>query len=205
MTMTKKISMILSLMILTTGAAHADLEVNALGGLNFDSNSVDGGTTTHSGKGAFTFGATVVFGGPFLSFETGLLSIGKKEEQTRATGAISTWSYRGWQVPAMVRFTALPILSFGGGLYYTMFSDTVEVSDSGLGIPPNGEYTLDSQGLASNDIGLKIDARAGFPIAPLTSLLADVYYDWGLKDLDKGAISKKTRNYGILLGVSFGL
>jgi hypothetical protein len=205
MMMIKKISAVFLLGLLTSGAAHAALSVNALGGLNFDKNSYDGTTTTHSGKAAFTLGATIEFGGPFLSFETGLFSVGKKEEQTRATGAVSNWSYRGWLIPALVRFTALPVLSVGGGLYFAKFSDKVEVSDSALGIPPNGEYTLASQNHGTTDFGLRVDARAALPLAPLMSFLVDVYYDWGLKDLDTSAASKKTRNYGVLAGVSFGL
>jgi hypothetical protein len=203
MTMTRKISSVFALLCLTTSVAHAGLAVNVLGGLNFDANSQSGSVYAYSPKPALTLGATVEFGGPFISFETGLFSIGKKEEQKNGT-IVATWSYRGWLIPALVRFTALPILSFGVGPYYAKFSDKVTISDSTSALTPNGEHTFASQGQSTSDYGLRADARAALTIAPLTNFLIDVYYDWGLKDLDTSSVSKKTRNYGVLAGVSFG-
>ncbi len=171
----KNILMILSVFALGTSNANAMLKVNLLGGLNFADYS---GSAAISPKAAGTYGATLQFGAlPGFDFETGVLSVGKKTETSVGPIKVEA-STRGWEVPFMLRFTALPVLDLGGGLYYAIVGDDDEA-----------------------DYGAKLSARARFGLAPMTDFLFDLSYNFGLKDLGGSA---KTRDYAVLAGLSFG-
>lgn len=154
-----------------TDSAQAMLRFNLLAGANFADQAIDPeipGVSTSS-ESAFAYGVTAEFDmGALLSFDVGALSVGYKTDK------------RALQIPALIRFTALPLLDFGGGLYYALPED---------------------QG---SDIGFRLSARLKIPLTPITDLVLDGNYDHGLSDLDSSARSVKHRSYGLLTGISLG-
>lgn len=206
----KKILMVLGVVAFTASNAHAVLKVNVLGGMNFADSSISGtaASTQVSPKAALSYGATVQFPMlPMFDLEAGILSVGKKSK-FEAAGLAYTGSTRGWEIPVMLRFTMLPIVDFGAGVYYAMLGDEVEVTESNTALIPNGKRAVDKTTNETTDIGAKLSARARMPIAPLTDFLVDLSYNYGLKDLDKDPTApndtQKTRDYALMAGIAFG-
>ncbi len=196
----KKMLMVLGWVALSSVNANAVVKVNVLGGVNFADQSTSGGSVVSS-KAAFSYGATAQLPMlPLFDIEAGILSVGKKSK-FEAAGSGYVASSRGWEIPVMLRFTALPVLSVGAGLYYAMLGDEIEVTESNSVLVPNGKRTTAGE---TTDLGAKLSARAHFPLAPLTDFLVDLNYNFGLKDLDKSAGSSKTRDYALMAGIAFG-
>jgi hypothetical protein len=183
--------------VMMAGSAQA-AHVNVLGGLTTQSPSSD---VPGLGSGAgFTFGATIDFDlNPLFEVETGLMSVGEKFSQTTA-GIETDMSTRAVEIPLLIRFSALPLIDFGGGFYFQKFNGTYSTSS-----PTFQDGSVDwNSNYKQTDFGTKISARLRIPVAPLMHFLVDANYKFGLVDLDKGATSLKSRELGVLAGLAFG-
>ncbi|MBC7386472.1 MAG: hypothetical protein H7301_09985 [Cryobacterium sp.] len=159
--------------------AHA-LQVSVLGGLSAGKPSYSAGSA--QSKTALTYGALLGDNGMVFGFETGLLSVGKKF----SSGGVE-YSGRAWEIPALVRFTLLPIVSAGAGAYYQNYSDKPFIAQK------------------STDLGLKLNARIRLPLAPLTGFLVDLSFKRGFSDLSNGVgTSYKNQELDLLAGLNFG-
>lgn len=181
------------------------LELTVLGGLNLHSPSVDpetAGTENKSGTGAM-FGALIGWGlFPGFGMESGAL-FAKRKMTIEGTGTNLDVSYGTMEVPLMVRFTALPILSVGGGVVYSRNNRKTKQEGTYANNTVNTEE--DDIGLKKNEFGLRANARLGIPLVPLASLVVDVNYVLGLTDINLDPnTSTKTREIQILAGASIG-
>src|SRR5665213_1969421 len=106
--MKKFIALILTGMFLAVGA-QAGARINVLGGITSGGPSVTGDSTnTYKSGTGVTYGATVDFGIlPMFAIETGVLSVGKKFTQSSG-GVDVVVTTRAYEVPLLLRFTALP-------------------------------------------------------------------------------------------------
>jgi len=198
----KKILAVLILSTVSIGSASA-LELSALGGLTMGGPNVSGGAITYSNGTGITYGALLGFNMmPGFGFETGVLSIGKKFKSTNA-GVESENTMRAWEVPLLLRFTALPVLSFGAGAYYQLSDKTVKSKAVATGVET--VYNVSDLSKKRQDIGLKANARAAFPMAPTLKIILDASYKMGLGDRDtNAAVTDKNSEIDLLAGVSFG-
>lgn len=204
----KKILVILALSTTALiGNANA-LELNVLGGLNYGGVSTSG--AGYSGvsikaKGALTFGATIQFNMmPAIALEVGAFSNGNKQTITVPGGSYDQ-DFRSLEIPLLVKFTGIPLVDFGGGVYYEMRPTTYNVTNSPFASPANGSNTVDQTSDELNDFGVKLNARLKIPLAPLFHFLVDGSYKMGLKDLDKDPVdSRKAASYALLAGASIG-
>lgn len=202
----KKLLSVLAIGFLGMSSAQAAVGVNVLGGLNFQNDSVDPQTTgtTTSAKGAVSYGATAEFAmNPMMGLEVGLFSMTSKTKYTTGSGDY-TISAKSVMIPVMARFNALPVLDIGVGGYYAILPSKVTIEDSTVSGLSNGEITATS--IEKGDYGLRVGARAKFPVAPMFKVLVDATYNLGLKDTDKtSTTTEKTRGYTLMAGVSIGI
>ncbi len=199
--MKKLLALMVCGMVFSVGAEAAS--INVLGGITSGGPSVSGiaGSTYKSGTG-ITYGATVDFGMmPAFAIETGILSVGKKFTQTTAgVGAVVTT--RAYEVPLLLRFTALPILDFGGGVYYQSYNSTYDAE--ALGVKTTGN-SWSAAGLKSTDFGLKLSARLLLPIAPMLHFVIDGAYKMGLANMSSNSgATWKNNEIDALGGISIG-
>jgi len=182
------------------------MHVNVMGGMNFATyDGSSSASTSYSAKGAISGGSTIDFGiAPVISFETGLLSIGQSTKSTVSGLGELTQVSRALEIPLMLRFDALPLLSLGVGGYYAMINSKYKIQGSTIALLPDGEYTIDKSQNETTDYGLRFGGRLLLPLAPMVRALIDASYDMGLKDLDKGASTSKTKQYALMVGASFG-
>lgn len=188
--------LVLGMSVISANNANA-LDVSVVGGFSLYSPSYDPSINS-SAKIAPTFGALLGFGGMgvgLFSFETGLLSVGKKNSYSVLT-TNTEFSMRAWEVPFLVRFNLLPIVSVGAGGYMQKY--TGKLTAAGV------DVSYDSVGMKTTDFGVKLNARAGLPIAPLTSIFLDVSYKRGFVDLSKTAATLKNSEMDLLAGINFG-
>lgn len=205
----KKILVILALSTSTLIGNASAMEVSVLGGLNYGGVSTSG--TGYSGvtikaKGALTFGATIQFNMmPAIALEVGAFSNGNKQSKTDGGGSYDQ-DFRSLEIPLLVKFTGVPFVDFGGGVYYEKIPTTFNVTNGTGAVPyANGSNTVDETANDLNDFGAKLNARLKIPLAPLFHFLVDGSYKLGLKDLDKDPVdSRKTASYALLAGASIG-
>jgi len=188
--------------LLAASNAHALIGVAPVGIANFDSStsSVSGVGVTLDGKVGLGLGGlvTVPFG-PLLSLETGLLLFSRKH-----TSAFTTSSHGRLQIPAMLKITSLPIVSFGAGPYLEMAIGDVGLKNEITGL--ESTVTYEALNRDSTDYGIAAAISADVALAPLIALLFDVRYQIGLKNLSRTASTEfKFRGFQVLAGVKFSL
>ena len=186
------------------------IDATVLGGLNMASPSIDPSLTgsTTSAKSEFMYGATV--GLPFfpgLGLELGAFMAPRTSTTKDVLGNGNQTSAKFIEIPLMLRLNALPFISVGAGMYYGIGTGNVStksVSGSTVSSTPTEKNFSDS-GLVSSDLGIATSVRAEFSILPLMSIVGDVRYNIGLKDLDQSPLTTtKNRELQLLLGVSAG-
>lgn len=180
---------VLSLFVSSSAQA---LEVIGVGGLNFHSPSVDkSGTSSDSGTG---LAAGVYLGWdlfPGFGMETGAI-IARRKMTLNVSGAEQKVHYGSIEVPLMLRFTALPVLSVGGGLYHARNN---RKTNSGA----------DDAGRKKGEFGTRLNARFTLPLLPLFGFVIEANYLLGLTDIDLDPNSSiKTREIQGMVGVSVG-
>lgn len=137
--------------------------------------------------------------GKLLSLETGGLMVNRKYSM-----GTQSFAFTRLQVPAVIRVTALPIISFGAGPYAEFSMGDVAFENSTTNQKLNLSY--ESLNFDSTDFGLVACIGADIPMAPLMKLTFDLRYNLGLKDYDNSAsVSRKFGGLQFLAGVKLDL
>lgn len=181
--------------------AYGQLALSGVGTLNLESvkREFNGTAATTSGKAGIGLGALLTIpAGSLLSLETGALLINRKYES-----AGTTLAFGRLQFPLLLKFSALPIISFGAGPYLEMgFGDITQTTAAGA----STNFTYDAANFDSTDIGLCASVNADLPLAPFFKLTLDARYNMGLNDLDRSTNdSLKFGGLQFLAGLKFVL
>lgn len=184
---------------LAGNSAHASIAV--VGVLNDGTLGGSGETDSLSGKAAF--GAGILIDHPIsigTSLEFGAIYQGRKYDDTTSGFTISSNQI---QIPVLIRFNLIPMLSIGAGGYWeTGSGDITATSDS------NGStttFTYSALGVKQSDFGLIGSVRLHFPMGPGMHFLVDGRYNYGLTNTSTAANTTVTmKGYQVLAGFSFG-
>lgn len=195
---------------LAVSNAHALVNVTAVGVGNYMGASASVLTSTMPITGKLTWGGGALFGfklNPFLTLEAGGLFAPRKSSIDfsilDASLPSATKSYNAIQIPALLRVTAIPLLSFGAGMYYSvgMGSVTSEVTGSA----PSTQTFAEAR-LKSSDYGLVGSVAFRLPLAPMFGFVVDGRFNYGLANLATDAgVSLKAREAQVLAGLNFNL
>ena len=203
-------------------ASASALEFSPVLGLGLDMSSA---STTVAGTSYGTNTKTSVGGGvlldsglaPMVSLEVGVLYLPINHGLTvnitspLTLSAPSETSYNALQIPVLMKFTLLPLVSFGAGAYYSKGLGSVKVhsdafTSAGLTFPASDttESFADAS-LSDTDYGLMANAGMSFPFLPLMKFRADLNYLFGLKNINTtDTVTLKSRRILVTAGVSFG-
>lgn len=188
------------------GQNASALKVGALGGLNFSSIAVSnvGVATSPSGRTLLGFGAMGEVGlVPLFRLEADvmLLNHGMRNDPTDTT-------YRHLQIPVLVRFTGLPVINFGAGVYYSKALGSIDTSPvSGSGVTTSTDYS--TARYKTWDFGVLASVVAEYEINTFIVLFADFRYVAGLvNQVDDPVLttsSFKFNGFQAYAGIKFGL
>lgn len=135
------------------------------------------------GFGAFVRGDMI----PGLDLEIGATVL-KRTYDTNP----GTFDFQTLEIPVMLRVTAIPVLTLGGGIYGAFKLGSI--TNNG-GTPP---------ALKGFDFGLCLAGGVEFPLGP-AGLFAELRYLFGLANLDDGGGTFQTRNVQGIAGVRIGI
>lgn len=186
----KALQLVIALTAFTlASAARADFAISALGTVNFESpkieNSLGQKVDSSSSMGLGIGGLVSVSLNDSVDLEAGALLINRRFD----IGA-ANYRFRRLQIPAVLKITALPIVSFGGGVYTEWGTED--------------DYA--ALNYSSTDFGLIASVSADVPLLPLFALVFDLRYNLGLKNLDN--TPNQSFHFGgiqFLTGVKFRL
>lgn len=202
-----RLTLPLVLFTLSSAPARADLlALSAVGGLNFSDLSVSSlptGESTSMGTN-FGFGVLGAYGFfPGFAAELGVLDMPRSVNLNDSAGkSISSVTGSYLEIPLLVRFTALPIISFGAGAYYAHTLGNPSVSVLG-GSSVSANYPSN---YSQSDFGLEGSVAASYSIMPMISVFADLRGLLGLVNEDSsGATTQHYRNVEILAGVTLSI
>lgn len=201
----KKQPLILSILLMSLLSAPAQaFDLSVLGGLNFYNPSETGAIAIDtSSKAGLTYGAYLGWmNTPGTTLEIGLLKVKRKYGFKSGTTDLSS-SGSAIEIPLMLRLTMIPMLSFGGGVYYAHVSQTETIDGRILGVAVNTKR--ENSDFRQDDFGLRLSARFEMPLAPLVKLLLEGNYVHGLRDLTvSNTTERKNRELQLLTGVQLG-
>ena len=187
------------------------VEVAGVGTVNFstprlsDANGLP--PTAISPKMGLGVGALVYF--PFFpgfNLETGVLYVSHRSNITLVGSTPGQLGLTSLMVPVMIRFTALPVVSFGAGIYGAKGIGKVSSYDPATGNLIT-ELTYAEANTSDFDLGAIVGASLNISLLPMTSILIDLNYYLGLKNLDTTNNPNQTIRLGGILGmvgVKFG-
>ena len=204
--MKKLIPVVLSLSMLPLQAQA--FEVGVLGGITSSRTSAEIGPSTRNTTADYAFGAMadlpLISPLPGFIVEVDALVMRRKVEINNvqvldASGSLgnsvlSSASTTYFMVPAIARFTALPIVNAGVGPYFATPLGKISTNTNG--------QTQESD--SSTDLGLVASVQARIPLMPLIHAVVDGRYILGLKDQGESTGSNKFRDFQALAGVSIG-
>jgi hypothetical protein len=189
-------------------AAHAT-SLSAVGVFNFSKVTEDPAGTGYTLGNSTGVGLGALLGAPLfpgLELQIGALYFprGTHVEGSYAgfTAGNLNLTAKQLQVPVLVRFTLLPVLSAGVGAYYARALSDFELTGdiAGVSIP-----SVTRTDLKKDDFGLVASVSANFPIVPLFSILVDARYLLGLSNVNTGTATSRYRDIQLLAGVSFSI
>lgn len=185
-------------------------ELGVLGGLHYTHVAIDptAAGVKYLSKGAPSFGVYIETSmTPLMGFELGAFYVPRKYQATLdSTNTDVTTTITQFQIPALIRFHLIPLLSFGVGGYYAHSLGDIHTEGKSFNIPVTQNASYDSQFLSENEFGVLGSVRLEVPILPLMSVMADVRYLRELKNLNTSATSTHIKFHGaqMLVGASFG-
>ncbi len=209
-----KIALATALVAMLPGAVSAQAELGIRGGLNFatfggdDADDADSRTALNVG-GFVTLPVSSVFG---IQIGAGFTSKGAEETEDGTTVSFKL-SYI--EIPVLAKisvpstgnvglhFLAGPAISFrtscsldaeGGGVSLSIDCDDTSIFGEAIEVK-------------KTDLGVMVGAGLDFSIAPNTSLLVDLMYNYGLSSLDDSGDDDDVKNrvFSIFAGLSFKL
>lgn len=184
--------------------------LDLLGGLNRSQPSVSSpgltDLTTKAGSTA-TYGAFLDFRlDRAFSLETGVQVLPRTyvtDVPSLLTGYTSTIRYL--EVPLLLRFNALPLLSFAAGGYFAQGIGDTELVGRVGGTQIAVIQSIESASIRKQDYGLLGSVRIELPLAPAIRLLVDGRYLYGLRNVDTSGGSLKWRDLQLMGGLGFGI
>lgn len=148
------------------------------------------GTSTGIGLGGGALGAFDLI--PFFKLETGALYLNHGFSPV----AGSSLSLTHLNIPIIIKFSPVSLLSFGiGGYFGPVISQSLAGSAPSFTGPPT----------ASMDFGLLGNAGIQLPIAPFIHFRFDILYEFGLAGMNVGSSTLNSRNLDFLVGFLFDI
>ena len=198
----KKLVTLFVTAVFVSQANAVDVAVVGTGNMESPKIEASGANQATSSKVGLGFGALIGFDmGKILTLETGALLINRKYSDT---AGVLTTSFGRVQIPLLIKFTSLPIVSFGAGPYLELAMG--DIGRENTVTTAKTSTTYDATGFDSMDIGIAASACADIPLAPLMSLVLELRYNMGLMDLDRSPTdSFKFGGLQGLAGVRFSL
>jgi len=151
------------------------------------------------------------------SFQTGFLLGGSATFDVGPVGVMADilWARRGFDsldgtqqargnylhIPVQAKLSIIPMLFVSGGMYYSRaLGDTLSLSDSNGNALGNTTYA--GAALSKNDFGLVAGLGVSVP-AGVTSITAEIRFNFGLSDLNTGLNSSRANHLDFLVGATF--
>lgn len=181
--------------------------VTALGGLNSYGFSADPAPDSTSTQYQPAFGLLGHFGVfPLFALESGALYLGRGIESV--SGDVTTESnYSALVVPVMLKFTGLPFVNVGAGLFYSKSLGEISatVTDAATDAVTEGDSSFADSGLKASDFGVAANVQLVMPFLPLVRGIVDLRLHQGLTDQAEGAGEIKNRDLSVMAGVQVAL
>jgi hypothetical protein len=186
-------------------AARASVwEITALAGANYSAptETRTGGSLDWTGNAALTYGGSVsyeLFDTPF-ELESGLFVVSSENEGS-VNNAATVRKMTSLQIPILLRFNFDPWISIAAGGYFSSAKGNVETVINGGSV---SRQSYDTVGLKTSDEGLLLGLKAKLHISAPLSLVFDVRYQHGLKNVAvNSGETYNTRSIQALAGFGF--
>ncbi|MBI3294823.1 MAG: PorT family protein [Deltaproteobacteria bacterium] len=210
---TVRLLCVVTVVFLTAPLNALDIAAVGVGSLAMPSYSAGSTNLTTIPKiGLFGFGAIAGVYSLFPGFtiETGILTAPHKFSIDGGTNlsfiVTDTLALNFIEVPILIRFDLLPIISFGVGGYLGFANGTITRSSS---VPNTADKTetFEDNNLNKTDFGLMASASVGMPILPMVKLLVDLRYLHGLVNLSKltDGSNARIRDLQVFAGIKVSL
>jgi hypothetical protein len=203
---TRGIRFLLWALALSATSAQA-FELSLVGGADLSKPSIQlNGVNTGGVSFKPSFGGGLLMGfesSAITEIQLGALYMNRDYKYPVASGTGED-SYARYEVPLLLRFTGLPILSVGAGVYYAVPVGTYTYTQTPLG-GTSSSTTSNASDAFKNDFGAIGSVALKIPFNPWTSLLIDGRYEYGLFNITKTAGETfKTRDIEALAGFALG-
>jgi hypothetical protein len=187
----------------TAPLAHA-VDLSAFGAMSYSNASFTPSLSSSAGTG-YGYGATIGFGlVPFFSIETGVMYL-PHSYSAPVTGGTMNFTANAYEIPLLLRFSPIGLISINAGGYYGLTSSTP------LAFTPTGSSTaIGMTGTNVNDGGLLFGVSVRVPLLPILKIRGDIMYEYGLINLassfSPSTISTQySRNLDFLLGLMISI
>jgi hypothetical protein len=141
---------------------------------------------------------------PGFEAELGALYMARSVSQTLSTLETDITA-NSLIIPLQLRFTALPFISFGAGVY---FADNLSFSSSSGTVGGTFTSNATTTGFSSTDFGALVSARFRMPILPTIGAFLDARYLIGLANEQSPSVSGQSYHINgleLLAGVGFSI
>ncbi len=188
------------------------IELTVLGGLSRSTPDVTPVTLTYKARNSYAGGALLGLRYKrFFGIETGAIyannKFGSDLANVDGVSVSGDTSFNSIQIPLLLRFTVLPLISFGVGGYYSMGIGQVSETLSVGGAPAaTATSTYADAGLKTSDYGFLGDVRIRLPLIPTFGFILDFRYLYGFGNLSADAAAKiYLTDMQAFAGLQFGL
>ncbi|MGK5089751.1 outer membrane beta-barrel protein [Bdellovibrionota bacterium FG-2] len=187
------IPLLLMAFCFVNSSSHA-AELTVLGGISRSTPEFVPASLTFKGRNSYGGGALLgIRFKRFFGLEVGGLYVNRKYGDSAGDICFNTL-----QLPALLRFRLLPMLSFGVGGYYTMGIGNVTFGTA--------TSTFADAALKKSDYGVVGDARLRLPLVPTLGFIVDFRYLYGLGDYSTlSAKNLYLTDVQLFAGLQFGL
>ncbi len=183
--------MIPMIALLATSSAHALVNLDIVADGNLMKTTTDTGTNLGLGAGALIsidpLSDTVL--------QTGILYQNRKP-----SFSVAEFSYKYITLPAMLRYSVLPMINVGAGIYYSKLNGDItgSVGSTEVKISPS------SVGFLTSDYGIIVGGGVRLPMG-LMHFVANLNYFIGLRDVDSSAVTEKWSGLDAQVGIGLGI
>lgn len=136
-----------------------------------------------------------------LFLETGGLYAVRGFKQLGETSPLEV-TFNAIEIPLLLRYFFMPTVSVGMGAYFSHGLGTYSLkTDAGTA---SADYSFTTYG--ADDYGLVASLALRFKLVPLTSLIVDGRYLYGLQNISHDpSVSTSLRDLQVLTGIQFGI
>lgn len=187
-------------MLFSLVSTSAFASISIVGALNEGTLTGSGESDSLSAKPAF--GAGILIDHPIsigTAIEFGAIYQGRKYDDTSSNYTVSS---NAIQIPVLLRFTLLPMISFGAGGYWETGSGDITLTNDTDG--SKSTLTYSGLGVKQSDMGLVGSIRLNFLMGPGMGFLVDGRYNYGLTNTSNNGTTITNRAFQVLAGISLG-